>query len=112
MITIDNLLELVEMYNQDDLDKIRKAYEMADNLHKGQVRQSGEPYISHPLNVAYILAEMNADTLATATAMSINCTSSLDSAFYQNWSLYLPPQLMTLWQANLLVSGRINSHSL
>ena len=69
MITIDNLLELVEMYNQDDLDKIRKAYEMADNLHKGQVRQSGEPYISHPLNVAYILAEMNADSDTLCAAL-------------------------------------------
>lgn len=69
MITIDNLLELVQMYNQDDLNKIRKAYEMADDLHKGQVRQSGEPYISHPLNVAYILAEMNADSDTLCAAL-------------------------------------------
>ena len=40
---------------------VKKAYEYADNLHSGQKRQSGEPYISHPLNVAYILAEMHAD---------------------------------------------------
>lgn len=37
------------------------AYEYAKELHKGQIRQSGEPYISHPLNVAYILADMHAD---------------------------------------------------
>jgi GTP diphosphokinase / guanosine-3',5'-bis(diphosphate) 3'-diphosphatase len=37
------------------------AYEYAKELHKGQMRQSGEPYISHPLNVAYILADMHAD---------------------------------------------------
>ena len=61
MITIDDLLEMVKEYNQEDLCKIRKAYEMADDLHKGQMRQSGEPYISHPLNVSYILAEMHAD---------------------------------------------------
>ena len=37
------------------------AYEYANEMHKGQYRQSGEPYINHPLNVAHILAEMHAD---------------------------------------------------
>ncbi len=40
---------------------MKKAYDYAEQLHDGQMRQSGEPYISHPLNVAYILAEMHAD---------------------------------------------------
>jgi len=60
-ITIQDLLELIKKYNPDEVDIIRKAYEYAKLLHEGQVRQSGEPYISHPLNVAYILAEMHAD---------------------------------------------------
>ena len=60
-MTIDNLLEIVYDYNPDEVDIVRMAYEYADELHKGQYRQSGEPYISHPLNVAYILAEMHAD---------------------------------------------------
>ena len=69
MITIDDLLEMVKEYNLEDLCKIRKAYEMADNLHKGQMRQSGEPYISHPLNVSYILAEMHADSDTLCAAL-------------------------------------------
>ena len=69
MITIDDLLEMVKEYNQEDLCKIRKAYEMADDLHKGQMRQSGEPYISHPLNVSYILAEMHADSDTLCAAL-------------------------------------------
>ena len=40
---------------------IKKAYSYADILHAGTFRQSGEPYIIHPLNVAYILAELGAD---------------------------------------------------
>ena len=60
-MTIDNLLEIVKKYNPEEVDIIRKAYEYANELHKGQYRQSGEPYITHPLNVAYILAEMHAD---------------------------------------------------
>ena len=61
MITIEELIGLVRTYNPEEVEIIRKAYEFADELHKGQYRQSGEPYIIHPLNVAYILAEMNAD---------------------------------------------------
>jgi len=60
-ITIDDLLDVVKTYNVDEVESIRKAYDFADYLHKGQMRQSGEPYITHPLNVAYILAEMHAD---------------------------------------------------
>ena len=60
-ITIDDLIEIVKKYNTDEVDIIRKAYDYADLLHEGQMRQSGEPYITHPLNVAYILAEMHAD---------------------------------------------------
>lgn len=60
-ITIDDLLNVVKTYNADEVESIRKAYDFADYLHKGQTRQSGEPYITHPLNVAYILAEMHAD---------------------------------------------------
>lgn len=60
-LTIENLLNYVKVYNPDEVETVRKAYEYADLLHRGQMRQSGEPYITHPLNVAYILAEMHAD---------------------------------------------------
>ena len=60
-ITKEKLLDKVSTYNEEEVEEIKKAYEYAENLHQGQMRQSGEPYISHPLNVAYILAEMHAD---------------------------------------------------
>ena len=60
-ITIDDLLEVISTYNQEGLEQVKKAYLYAYKLHSGQFRQSGEPYISHPVNVAYILAEMHAD---------------------------------------------------
>jgi len=60
-ITINDLLNVVREYNPSELDNIIRAYNYADIMHKGQIRQSGEPYIIHPLNVAYILAEMHAD---------------------------------------------------
>jgi len=61
IITIEDLLTKVREYNYEEVEYVRKAYEFAKNLHFGQIRQSGEPYISHPLNVAYILTEMHAD---------------------------------------------------
>ena len=60
-ITLQDLLEKLKEYNSDEIEIVKKAYNYADNLHSGQMRQSGEPYIMHPLNVAYILAEMHAD---------------------------------------------------
>ena len=60
-LTIDDLLNLVKSYNPDEVEIIKRAYYYADNFHSGQKRQSGEPYIIHPLNVAYILASMHAD---------------------------------------------------
>ena len=61
MITKEDLFNKIKEYNSEEVELVKKAYEYAENLHNGQYRQSGEPYISHPLNVAYILAEMHAD---------------------------------------------------
>lgn len=60
-MTINDLLAKVAEYNFEEIEIIRKAYYYAEELHKGQKRQSGEDYITHPLNVAYILADMHAD---------------------------------------------------
>ena len=68
-ITIVDLLNKVKTYNPDGIDIIKKAYDYADSLHKGQMRQSGEPYITHPLNVAYILSEMKADSDTICAAL-------------------------------------------
>lgn len=60
-IELQDLLDKLKEYNSSEIEIVKKAYEYAANLHSGQRRQSGEPYISHPLNVAYILTEMHAD---------------------------------------------------
>lgn len=60
-ITIEDLIEIVKNYNPEEVDIVKKTYEFAKESHKGQKRQSGDDYITHPLNVAYILAEMHAD---------------------------------------------------
>lgn len=45
-------------YTNPDLDLLRRAYEMAQEAHKDETRLTGEPFISHPVAVAYTLAEM------------------------------------------------------
>lgn len=45
-----------------DFDMITQAYGYADKAHEGQMRQSGEPYITHPISVAHILVELGMDT--------------------------------------------------
>ena len=58
----DDLIARVRKYHpSDDISLIEKAYKIADNAHKDQVRKSGEPYIIHPLCVAIILAELEMD---------------------------------------------------
>ena len=60
-LKLEDLLNKVREYNSEEAEMIKKAYHYAEKLHEGQYRQSGEPYIIHPLNVAYILACIYAD---------------------------------------------------
>lgn len=60
-VTYESFCSYVNKYNKDALEKVKRAYGYAYKMHEGQYRKSGEPYIIHPLNVAYILAEMDAD---------------------------------------------------
>ncbi|HHD2592931.1 TPA: bifunctional (p)ppGpp synthetase/guanosine-3',5'-bis(diphosphate) 3'-pyrophosphohydrolase [Clostridium perfringens] len=48
--------------NNVDIDLVKKAYDLAFEAHKEQKRESGEPYIIHPISVAMILADMGMDT--------------------------------------------------
>ena len=52
-----------------DMDKIERAYEYAKNLHEGQFRMSGDPYISHPIAVAEIVAGLELDTDSICAAL-------------------------------------------
>src|SRR5512141_501008 len=58
-IPLDNLLEqLPETYTLADKELIQRAYRVAEEAHRGQRRNSGEPYINHCLAVAQILSEL------------------------------------------------------
>lgn len=61
MKELNDLLTTIDSYSNEEIEIIKKAYYYAASLHDGQYRQSGEPYIIHPLSVACILGEMCAD---------------------------------------------------
>ncbi len=65
-----NFLDYLEKNDKNyDLNKITEAYNYADKLHEGQMRLSGEPYISHPVAVAKIVAELGLDTDSICAAL-------------------------------------------
>ena len=63
-----------------DFELLDKAYAMAKKAHEGQLRESGEPYITHPVEVAHILADLEMDCTAIIagllhdTVEDTNCT--------------------------------------
>jgi GTP diphosphokinase / guanosine-3',5'-bis(diphosphate) 3'-diphosphatase len=67
---VDTLMRTVRMHHpKADLGLIERAYTVAERAHEGQKRKSGEPYITHPLEVAQILATLGMDTVTLAAAL-------------------------------------------
>ena len=70
MTRFEDILDKVESYKPDfDEELLQKAYIFSAREHRGQVRSSGDPYLIHPLNVAYILAEMHLDETSIAVGL-------------------------------------------
>ena len=61
--------KLAEYLSPSELKKVKDAYRFSDEMHLGQVRKSGEPYISHPIAVAEICADWKLDVQAIMAAL-------------------------------------------
>ena len=69
-LQFEEILKKVQSYRPgDDLGLLRKAFEFSRLEHKAQKRLSGEPYLSHPLEVANVLADMKLDVVCLAGGM-------------------------------------------
>ena len=69
-VTIDDVLEKMKKNNKkSDLKLIKRAYDFAKEKHGDQLRKSGEPYIIHPVQVAYILAGLELDDATICAAL-------------------------------------------
>lgn len=70
-ITYEDLYAKVSKYinKSDELDMINKAYDFASKCHKNKKRLNGEDYVTHPLNVAYILTDLSVDYVTICAAL-------------------------------------------
>ena len=70
MVRFEDIVEEILRYNPEaDIDLLRRAYIFSAREHRGQVRLSGEPYLSHPLAVAKILAEKHLDVISVVVGL-------------------------------------------
>ena len=70
MLRITDILDKTQAYlSPEDLELIEKAYVFSATVHQGQVRLSGEPYLTHPMEVAGILADMRLDAATIITGL-------------------------------------------
>ncbi|MFZ3583241.1 RelA/SpoT family protein [Loktanella sp. DJP18] len=70
MTTADDLIALVRTYNPRSNEALlRDAFAFGEEMHEGQFRHSGEPYFTHPIAVAHILADMQMDDATVITAL-------------------------------------------
>ncbi len=87
--TIDALIQkIINDEKQYDLSKIMSAYEFAAKAHANQVRSSGEPYISHPVAVAYILLELGMDTDTICAALLHDVVEDTDATLEELRKLF------------------------
>lgn len=70
MIRITDILDSISLYHPEaDLSLVERAYIYSARIHEGQVRLSGEPYLSHPLEVAGLLTELRLDATSIAAGL-------------------------------------------
>lgn len=78
--TIEKIIQkILTDDKQYDLSKIISAYEFAEKAHEGQVRSSGQPYITHPLAVSYTLLELGMDTDTICAALLHDVVEDTDA---------------------------------
>ncbi len=70
MIRITDILDRISAYHPEaDLDLVERAYIYSARIHEGQVRLSGEPYLSHPLEVAGLLTDLKLDPVSVVAGL-------------------------------------------
>lgn len=82
MIPVEELVDHVRTYNPNTNAKlITDAYEYGKLMHEGQTRRSGEPYFSHPIEVAALLAQQNLDDSTIVTALLHDVIEDTDATY-------------------------------
>ncbi len=70
MIRLDDVMNELKGHHPDaDLDLVRRAYIFSAQAHQGQIRTNGEPYLTHPLEVAFIVSQLRLDTASVCAGL-------------------------------------------
>lgn len=86
---IDKLLEKIRVNCHNvDIEMVKKAYYFAEEAHKDQKRESGEPYIIHPVAVAEILAEMGMDTNTIVAGLLHDVIEDTDCSYEETVTMF------------------------
>jgi GTP pyrophosphokinase len=81
---LDQILsEVAGYYPSADLPLVRRAYQFAAQAHDGQTRKSGDPYVSHPLAVAQIIAELKLDVASVCAGLLHDCVEDTSATIDQ-----------------------------
>ena len=97
MIIADDLIGLIRAYNPStNAELITKAYNFCLAMHEGQMRRSGEPYYTHPVAVACLLADQHLDDASIITAL-LHDTIETPKLILRMWSGCSAVKLLNLW---------------
>lgn len=105
MIRITDILDRISSYNSDaDLDLVERAYIYSARIHEGQVRLSGEPYLSHPLEVAGLLTQLKLDPVSVAAGL-LHDTLEDTKATMQDLTSFFGPAVAHIVEGVTKISG-------
>ena len=89
MHQLDQILsELAGYFPSADLPLVRRAYQFAAQAHDGQTRKSGDPYVTHPLAVAQIIAELKLDVASVCAGLLHDCVEDTSATIDQLGELF------------------------
>src|SRR5947207_9777415 len=84
MHQLDQIIsELAGYFPSADLPLVRRAYQFAAQAHDGQTRKSGDPYVTHPLSVAHIIAELKLDVASVCAGLLHDCVEDTSATVEQ-----------------------------
>ncbi len=91
MHRIHDCIDTLKRYYPDaDTDVVYRAYVFAGKMHRGQTRLSGEPYLSHPIETALVLANMKMDAVTVATGLLHDVLEDTETTPEQLGELFSP----------------------
>ena len=89
MHQLDQILsEVAGYFPTADLPLVRRAYQFAAQAHDGQTRKSGDPYVTHPLAVAHIIAELKLDVASVCAGLLHDCVEDTSATVEQLGDLF------------------------